>query len=278
MVGELMHPLDVLENLLMYRGPAGVHRALHAEAARASLCGTVEFSAIRWSWWRAHGEDLVHVLPSDLGASGNLALLPQELNRARGLVQEFVPAGGGSCGEIHEIPPSPSDWRPGQPFLLFQERFKTALVRGGVASRFAAALACALHEMASNAAEHAASDLPPVASYEIASTTWSFGVTDVGGGIIKSLRRNPAYSALTDDVSAVRLALRDGVSATGQTDRGYGFSSVFRALVNRMCTIRLRSTGAVGTWEGRSPGANLLQLMTAPNRPGFHVCVSGALA
>ncbi|MDI3290721.1 hypothetical protein [Polyangium sp. 15x6] len=270
-----MHPLDVLENLLAYRGPAGVHQALHAEATRASLCATVELSAIRWSWWRAHGDDLLHVLPSDLGASGHLALLPKELDRATGLVQEQVPAGNGSGGEVHEIPPSPSDWRPGQPFLLFQERFKTALVRGGLASRFAAALACALHEMASNAAEHAISDLPPVASYEIASTGWSFSVTDVGGGIIDSLRRNPAYSGLPDDVSAVRLALRDGVSVTGQKGRGYGFTSVFRALVNRMCTIRLRSTGAVGNWEGQSPGATSLRLMVAPRRPGFHVCVSG---
>ena len=54
----------------------------------------------------------------------------------------------------------------GQPFILFQEGFKVALCRRGVPSEPAHALVGAFAEMASNAVEHALSEVPPVAAFE----------------------------------------------------------------------------------------------------------------
>lgn len=274
-----MHQLDFLEKLLSLRGIAGVTRPIHMEVGSGSVVGAVEFSAMRWSWWRAHGGDLLTELPRTAPGSqfadGWTHLLPQDLARATGLVRGNGPAGG---GEIHEIPPMSEGWAAGDSFSMFQERFKNRLLHCGVPSSWAAALAGALAEVASNAVEHARSSLPPVAAYEVTPDDWSFCVTDVGCGVLESLRRNPAYANSGDDVSAVRLALRDGVSATGQPNRGHGFSHLFKALANRMCAIRLRSTRAVGTWDGQSPAANLMTLMVAPARPGFHLGVSSRLA
>jgi anti-sigma regulatory factor (Ser/Thr protein kinase) len=158
--------------------------------------------------------------------------------------------------------------------MLFEERFKTALVRAGATSGLAHGLLGALNEMASNAVEHAEAPVAPVTTYEIRDGQWAFSVTDVGSGVLGSLRRNPKYASVASDVAAVRLAVQDGVSRTGNPSRGRGFAHVFKALVNRMCTIRFRSSGALASWEGTSPAAHQLTLSPSPERAGFHVLVS----
>lgn len=232
---------------------------------RTSIASLIEFSAARWSWWQTRGEDLLKVLPLAQSLP-----LPQTFDRL--LLDSRVDG-----GEVQEIPWALDDWAAGKPFSFFQERFKNGLTKRKVPSRFAAALSCALAEMASNARDHSMSPLPPLASYQFTSERWSFSVTDVGCGILTSLHRNTQYASLNDEVVALREALKDGVSSTGVRDRGRGFSDLFKGLVNRMCTLRLRSSGAVANWEGTSPAAHSLQFTPLPNRAGFHVCVSAPL-
>lgn len=262
-----MHPLDSLEIALATKGPAGVRRAI--AAASLSLAEKLEFAALRWSWWRVHGEDLSNVLPGDVRT---WSMLPK-LETASSLVLNGRRPGAITC----EVPSQldPEAWEAGAPFARFQEQFKTALVGGGMPSSPAHALVGALHEMASNAAEHARSELPPVAAYEIGASAWAFSVTDVGRGVLGSLRQNPAFSNLPGDMEALGLAVRDGITSTGLVQRGRGFATVFKALVNRRCALRFRSIEAVATWEGTTPGADTLQLACVPRRLGFHVCVSG---
>lgn len=262
-----MHPLDSLEIALTTKGPTGVRRAI--TAASLSLAEKLEFAALRWSWWRTHGEDLSTVLPGDVRT---WPMLPQ-LESAASLVLSGRPFGATIC----EIPSQlhPEGWEAGAPFARFQEQFKTALVGCGTQSSAAHALVGAFHEMASNAAEHARSELPPIAAYEIGAASWAFSVTDVGRGVLGSLRQNPAFANIPDDIEALGLAVRDGVTSTGLVQRGRGFASVFKALVNRRCALRFRSIEAVATWEGTTPGADTLELACVPRRLGFHVCVSG---
>ncbi|MCC7536889.1 MAG: hypothetical protein IT379_11780 [Deltaproteobacteria bacterium] len=236
---------------------------LHVEAAQ-SLAGLAEFAAVRWSWWARHSVDLVRALPGGdiVGLRG-----PDDL-----LVAEVF-----EHGAVHCVPPPGAAWQSGSAFMLFQERFKTVLVGAGADTRFAHALLGALNEMASNAVEYASAPLCPIATYEVRDGSWCFSVTDVGCGVLRTLRRNPSYTNLSDDVDALRLAVQDGISATASPTRGYGFTHVFRALVNRMCAIRLRTVGARAAWSGRSPAAHLLGLSPAPVRDGFHVAVSGRI-
>jgi hypothetical protein len=224
-----------------------------------------EFAAVRWFWWAEHGADLVRTLPHGDGPWEYLH------SPGDGLLEGFT----NERGEVHEVPGVNGGWAPGDSFMLFQERFKTALVKAGLPSRFAFMILGALNEMASNAAEHARSPVPSVASFEVASGRWAFSVTDVGCGLLRSLQRNPAYSGLQNEAAAVRLAVREGVSSTGQPSRGHGFTTVFKALADRMCSIRFRSTAAMATWSGSSPAADQLTITVSPPRRGFHVQVEG---
>jgi hypothetical protein len=265
-----MHPIDILETILATNGPAAVRGAIHQEAAEASLAGLAEFAAVRWSWWIARHEDLAAVLPSHGGPRLNLPALGPDTAR-------LLVTARAREGEVAEVPGLGGGWNAGDPFMLFEERFKTALVTAGATSAFAHNVLGALDEMASNAVEHAGSPLPPVSCYEVTGGAWSFSVTDVGCGVLGSLRRNLSYRALRNDVSALREAVRDGVSCTGKPGRGHGFAYVFKMLVDRNCRIRFRSTAASAAWAGACPAAQCLVLAPAPERCGFHVEVAGDL-
>lgn len=260
-----MHRLDLLDTVLATRGVAGVRNPLHAEAAATSVCDLVEFAAVRWSWWTAHDIDLLDALPKSamtwpFGAPGVEIVAPFRTPHA----------------EVVRIPPLGDGWDSGAPFTSFQERCKNRLVDAGAPTQFAHAIVGAMNEMASNAVEHSNASVPVVGAFEVVGNRWAFSVTDVGRGILSSLRMNAAFADVQDDVEAVRLAVKDGVSSTGQVGRGNGFAHVFSALVNRMCSIRFRSTSAVACWSGVSPGAQTLQLAVAPVRSGFHVHINGS--
>ncbi len=258
-----VHPLDVLDNVLANAGTSGVKKPLHADASAASLSNLAEFAAIRRSWWHEHRTDL-------------LALLAGRVEGLGDLNGPLLRPGARENGEVHEIP-SGDGWEPGDSFLMFQERFKTAMVNSGAPSRFAHGVVGALNEMASNAIEYAQSPVPPVATFEVTTHGWSFSVTDVGVGVLATLQRNPSYQSLNSEVRALQTAIRDGVSATAHAGRGFGFTQVFKALADRACTIRFRTVGALATWDGVSPAAQHLKMSPMPKRAGFHVAVSGSL-
>jgi hypothetical protein len=260
-----MHPLDVLDNVLANTGTAGVKKPLHREACEGSLANRAEFAAMRRSWWHTNGVDLLDHLRGRVDGLGDLT-------------GSLLLVGATDSGEVQDIPTDAAQWEPGAPFLMFQERFKTALVHTGAASPFAHGIVGALNEMASNAVEHARSPVPPVSTFDVLHDRWSFSVTDVGIGVLASLRNNAKYQTLKNEVLALQMAVRDGVSSTTQPGRGFGFAQVFRSLADRACSIRFRTTRALATWEGVSPAAQHLKMTPMPQRVGFHVVVSGALA
>lgn len=260
-----MHPLDVLDNVLANIGTAGVKTPLHLEACEASLANRAEFAAMRRAWWHHNRVDLLDHLRGHVDGLGDLT-------------GSLLLAGTANSGEVQDVPTAPDQWEPGAPFLMFQERFKTALVNAGASSPFAHGVVGALNEMASNAIEHALSPAPPVSTFEVLSDHWSFSVTDIGIGVLASLKNNPTYQTLKNEVTALQTAVRDGVSSTARAGRGFGFTQVFRSLAERACRIRFRTIGALATWEGVSPAVQHLKMSPMPQRAGFHVAVSGSLA
>jgi hypothetical protein len=259
-----VHPLDILETVLATKGPAGVNKPLHIQAADLSITNLAEFAAIRRSWWEANGADLASVLTGDLEGLGALD-------------GELLATRQTEYGEVHSVP-TVNGLDPGDPFSLFQERFKTAMLKGGAQTDFAYGIVGALHEMAGNAIEHAGPNSYPVATFEIRPSSWAFSVTDLGVGVWVTLKRNPSFVAIATDVAALQTAVRDGVSGTGKAGRGFGFTQVFKSLADRSCSIRFRTVGALANWAGVSPAAQRLELSPMPARRGFHVAVSGSLA
>lgn len=273
-----MNQIDKVECLLAERGAAGLRGAMFPSGEATSLSQAVELAAVRWARWRETGEDIatslrgVHVPSLEalvLSRSGS-ALLSLSVTQDNEAAFPRFPD-----GEVCEVPVNWDGWEVGRRFMLFQERFKTALTGRGLPTRFAHALVGALAEMASNAFEHAESPIPPIASFEAKPSGWACSVTDVGRGVVESLKENPAYAAVTQGREALSLALREGVSRTGEAGRGMGFTTLFKALVDRHCTIRFRSANIAGTVSATSPTAASLGFLALPRRPGFHVAVSG---
>jgi hypothetical protein len=262
-----MHPIDSLEIALSTRGPADVRRPISISAL--SLAERIEFAAVRWSWWKSSGQDIAGLLPGDASSWKSLAPLDQ--------VARLIVAENDQRDDACEVPEQTdlTLWEAGARFSTFQERFKTQLVERGLPTSTAHGLVGAFHEMASNAAEHSCSPVPPIAAYEVSGAGWAFSVTDLGCGILGSLKKGDAFKGLTDDIAALRLAITDGVSCTGLPQRGRGFATLFKALVAQRCVLRFRSAEAVANWQGATPGADVLQIDCAPTRRGFHVAVSG---
>lgn len=274
-----LHPLDRLEAVL--RHPDQLKAWTLDQSEIEDLPTAAEFMSLRWIWWQRHQADLLTEIPKldslpilrrfQALAQGSAVLMSTTQVRS---ISEPLPLGKSG---VYELPPLESTkWEPGGSFVRFQENFRAALRGAGVDQHYSDALAGAVAEMASNAAEHADSPVPPLASFEVTSRTWSFGVTDVGRGALASIRENPAYADLEGEVEALELILQEGVSRTGKPGRGLGFTTVFKALVDRRATLRFRSGGATSLWEGESPTAQTIHLQGLPfRRQGFHVRVAG---
>lgn len=170
------------------------------------------------------------------------------------------------CGELQEFD---GDWA-GRSLKDFETRFRVRLTQAGVPAAHAVFICAALDEIISNAQEHACTDLPSLATFEVTRAWWIFSVTDFGIGIPERLRQNPAHAQLADP-DAISRALEHGVSTFPESGRGIGFSQVFRALTDRSAKVRLRSGRGLVTWEGLVGGTGRQQLSPRPTREGAHV-------
>jgi anti-sigma regulatory factor (Ser/Thr protein kinase) len=276
---SVVHPLDKLEATLSRDTSASVAAVIDLDFSSA-----LEFAALRWVWWSERREDL---LGRVLGAERWSALV--DLSKSTGRRHRFLSSLPRSSRGlempqhglqgVQELPRLGSGgWDAGGTVRFFQDHFRGALVESGVDRHFANALAGAMVEMASNAVEHADSPVSPLACFEVSRDHWNFGVVDVGKGVLESIKENPIYASLNTSTQALSVALQDGVSRTGQRGRGYGFRRVFKALVDRRATLRFRSGGVAGAWEGESPTAQSIIFRTLPvSRPGFFVKVAGPL-
>lgn len=276
-----IHPIDALE-VCLHRGEFALEKVF-PPATVEHLPSLVELISLRWGWWKTTGRDIFEVYPA---LSGHQAVekLTRRAPRASllGLADRTSHSGGTLAvwgeGAIIELPQEPSEWETGKPLSLALEEICQLLTKFVVSRRDALALMGATHELASNAVEHSKSAVAPWLSFEVSGTGWSLGITDVGQGVRASLRQNLDYGNLRTDQAALRLALQEGVSSTGEPGRGHGFRRVFQALVSRRVALRFRSGGAAGIWEGVSPTSQAIQIQSLPlRRGGFHVELSGAL-
>ena len=161
-----------------------------------------------------------------------------------------------------------------QKFLLeFRDR-----LRRHAPSNFSALATAAFEEMASNAAEHSLAVVRPIASYELSGSHWSFGVTDLGRGVLESLRSNTRYSTLALSSKALELAIQPMISCSPEPGRGTGFQVVFKALTRRRARLWFRSGSGLAVWDGRGPTVDQVKVTALPfERQGFHVRVGGPL-
>jgi hypothetical protein len=151
--------------------------------------------------------------------------------------------------------------------------FKNQLRAIGFDVRSAALVAAAFSEMQSNALEHSYAPVRPLACWRVCGRDWAFGVYDVGRGVLASLKEDPAYRFLTSHKEALELAVTDHVSSRG-AGRGMGFHTLFKALLDRRSTVRMRTGNIAAHFVGHNPTRQDLKYTILPDRAGFCMTVS----
>lgn len=134
----------------------------------------------------------------------------------------------------------------------------------------------ALIELASNIFEHSEAVDTGVIAYRAVNENFEFVVSDMGIGVLASLRKCPTNLGLKDHGVALREALRDGVSRHGyQCGRGYGFQQIFKSLVDLNGELRFRSGDAALTMCGTSLGVANACLSQKVHLRGFFLSLIG---
>jgi hypothetical protein len=273
----------MIDNCLNLKMVLDIQRALRngrrvAEAIavlkQASLPGIMEYGCLRWV-----DPETIPALPPAI-VSSPLGIALQEVVSPLGLRGY-----GAGKAAIRD-----SRWREFEFFViaepadtvgnpLFGEyllRFEFGAKEIGLPKKTAISLQAAFHEMAVNAVSHAKSPVPALLGYEVRGNAATFCVADVGIGVLKSLRNNPAYGGLAVHSEAIRLALQDGVS--GVTDgfsRGNGFRSVFKSLAEQFGILHFRSGEGSIEMHGMDLDADKgEERRSLPYLDGFQVAVS----
>ena len=238
----------------------------------ATLPGILEYGCLRWAFQEA----CLPPLPLTI-ASSPLGTALASVASALGMSSD-APA---------RQPLRRVDLQPAEFFLLrgeeqltgeawdhFQIRFSRSAQSVGLPKSVASSLHGAMHEMAENAILHACSPIPAVAGYRVMQGVAQFCVTDVGIGVLQSLKSCADFRHLNLHTEAIQEALRDGVSRYGRNKGGLGFKAVFKALAANWGHLRFRSGSGCIAMDGSSLDADRGTVQFPPFLPGFNVTVS----
>lgn len=267
-----MHCLTVglveeLQNLLPDQKRIGL---IVAGLRSATLSGIMEYGCLRWA-----NREHVPPLPPAV-AESSLGLAIQEVRSELGLRSSGPPKSpmrrlDEQPVEFHVV--ECADDLEQDELDLFLFRFERSAKSSGFSSQAAARLHAALHAMTENAVIHANAPISALIGYRILEGTAQFCVSDVGIGILASLRTCADYASLTLHNEAIKMALRDGTSRFGRGRGGFGFRQVFKALAEQWGNLRFRSGAGCITMDGTGLDYDTGVESYPPPMPGFQVSV-----
>lgn len=102
-----------------------------------------------------------------------------------------------------------------------EQDIRTRSTNSGFDTKMAKALSGAIAEIITNVWEHAQATTPALLAYECSGERLIASITDLGIGVLSSLRSNPGYAQLSSSLQALREAMRVGVSRHTVQGRGY---------------------------------------------------------
>lgn len=157
----------------------------------------------------------------------------------------------------------------------FYLKARQAMAFKGSAVKAKARLCGAVDEMVDNVIQHSNASHTGIVAFRATSERYEVVVADAGIVVLASLRSNPAFSFLSDAGLAMSLAMADGNSRFGPAeDRGYGFGTLFRALMTLDAELRFRSGDYAVEVSGRSPSLKDLHIVQKAQLRGFVVSVT----
>lgn len=157
---------------------------------------------------------------------------------------------------------------------LFKSRFWKSARHVGFANSVARFLAVGLHEMMTNAVQHASSAVPMLAGYAVYAKTAQFAVADVGQGVLAALRSSPKFEQVRLHADAIRLAIQPGVTSDPSGNGGFGFRDIFQALAEQWGFMRFRSGEACVVADGTGLDSQAGESRPVPPLAGFQVSVT----
>jgi hypothetical protein len=236
-----------------------------------TLSGLLEFIASEAQIRRACGStaDVLLQVVSPLGIDQG------QLRRLWGRNNEALPDDlhGTRSSEFWRIRSSEDLDGPG--IQLMQERFVRSAQQNGIGRSVAMALMGVFTEMCDNVVQHSAergAALTGMAAYVVSMDEVGFAVSDLGIGMLQSLRKNPALAHLPDAATALHAAVIDHASSRPGHPEGSGFKNLFRNLVDRNAVMRFRSQDAVLV-VGDGGDQREAQQGSAPVLPGVQVAM-----
>jgi hypothetical protein len=164
-------------------------------------------------------------------------------------------------------------------FTVFQRRFVKNLTDNSFPSDFALGLSKVFTEMTDNVVQHsgpADQDFSGLAGFHVGPNYMSFAVTDIGRGALKRLRCSPEWSHLAKASDALHAIVHDSASSRKGQGGGEGFRQLFRTLVDRNVSIRLRTDDAALLISDATHTRQAASVIS-PALPGFQMSVACAL-
>lgn len=139
-------------------------------------------------------------------------------------------------------------------WILWAARADQAAQLAGFPKTTAALLIGAFGELQDNVFRHSEAPTTGVVAYAVTAEGFEFVASDLGLGVLASLKTHPDYSELEDSGQALRTAVADGESRFGRdSGSGLGLSQLFRALASQDGDLRFRSGDHVLEIRGHSP-------------------------
>lgn len=126
----------------------------------------------------------------------------------------------------------------------FADAFRAQLVAAGVVSTAALRLSGALHEMLTNVDEHAGEGVDGLGAFEVLGREAWVVVADSGRGVLGGYQASPLADKPADAEQALKWAVIEHRSRTGDPARGTGFQTVIQSVRSLDGRIRVRSDGA----------------------------------
>jgi hypothetical protein len=137
--------------------------------------------------------------------------------------------------------------KTGLAFSYFQQRFSSSLKTAGYPPGFANALGKVIDEIADNIVQHSGENtegFTGIAAYYVQGPSASFAVTDLGAGLLATLRASRRWRELSTAGAALRGVAIHHASSRDEQGEGEGFKQLFKALVDHNSLIRLRTDDA----------------------------------
>lgn len=140
----------------------------------------------------------------------------------------------------------------------FADSFRVQLVTAGVLTTAALRLSGALHELLTNVDEHAGNGVDGLGAFAVLGREAWMVVADSGRGVLGSYQASPLADKPTNAEQALKWAVIDHRSRTGNPARGTGFQTVIQAVRSLDGCVRVRSDEASLELEQESDRSRFL--------------------